>query len=57
MYKFHTMMLDTCQWWNAKRQNAWPCVCVLRSVSNPNESMAGMKAFMVYSGDPGIGAS
>ena len=51
------MMLDTCQWWNAERQNAWPCVCVLRSVSNPNESMAGMKAFMVYSGDPGIGAS
>merc|ERR1719367_1086695 len=27
-----------CQWWNTERQNAWPCVCVLRSVSKPNES-------------------
>jgi len=40
-------ILDTCQWWNVERQNAWPCVCVLRSVSSPNESMAGMKPLMV----------
>ena len=32
-------------------------MCVLRSVSNPNESMAGMKALTVYSGEPGTGAS
>ena len=36
-----------CQWWNTDRQKAWPCVCVRKSVSNPNESMAGMKALMV----------
>ena len=30
---------------------------VLRSVSNPNESMAGMNAFTVYKGEPGTGAS
>lgn len=37
----------TCQWWKTDRAKAWPCVCVRRSVSKPNESMAGMKALMV----------
>lgn len=37
----------TCQWWNTDRAKAWPCVCVRRSVSKPNESMAGMKALIV----------
>merc|ERR1712079_302674 len=46
-----------CQWWNTDRQKAWPWVWVLRSVSKPNESMAGINALMVYSGDPGTGAS
>uniref|UniRef100_A0A6B0U5B3 Secreted protein n=1 Tax=Ixodes ricinus TaxID=34613 RepID=A0A6B0U5B3_IXORI len=46
-----------CQWWNMDRQKACPCVCVRRSVSKPKESMAGMKALMVYSGEPGTGAS
>ena len=47
----------TCQWWNTDKQNACPCVCVLKSVSNPNESIAGMNALMIYSGEPGTGAS
>ena len=47
----------TCQWWNTDKQNACPCVCVLKSVSKPKESIAGMKALMVYNGDPGTGAS
>ena len=47
----------TCQWWNTERQKACPWVCVLRSVSNPKESIAGMKALTVYSGEPGTGAS
>lgn len=46
-----------CQWWKTDKQNACPCVCVRRSVSKPNESMAGMKAFIVYNGEPGTGAS
>lgn len=46
-----------CQWWNTWRQKACPCVCVLRSVSKPNESMAGTNALIVYSGDPATGAS
>lgn len=46
-----------CQWWNTDRQKACPKVCVLRSVSKPKESMAGMKALIVYNGDPGTGAS
>ncbi len=46
-----------CQWWNTDIQNDWPWVCVRKSVSNPNESMAGMKALIVYRGDPGTGAS
>jgi hypothetical protein len=37
----------TCQWWNTERQNAWPRVCVLRSVSNPKESIAGMNALIM----------
>ena len=47
----------TCQWWNTDRAKACPCVCVRRSVSKPKESIAGMKALIVYRGDPGIGAS
>lgn len=47
----------TCQWWKTDSENACPCVWVLRSVSKPKESMAGMKALMVYRGEPGIGAS
>lgn len=47
----------TCQWWNTLSAKACPCVCVRRSVSNPKESIAGMNALMVYSGEPGIGAS
>lgn len=47
----------TCQWWNTDKQNAWPCVWVLKSVSNPKESMAGINALIVYSGEPGTGAS
>ena len=47
----------TCQWWNVDRQKACPCVWVLKSVSNPNESMAGMNALIVYNGELGIGAS
>lgn len=39
--------LLTCQWWNTDRAKACPWVCVRRSVSKPNESMAGMKALMV----------
>lgn len=48
---------QTCQWWNTDIQNACPWVWVLRSVSNPNESIAGIKALMVYNGEPGTGAS
>lgn len=47
----------TCQWWNTESENACPWVCVLKSVSNPKLSMAGMKALMVYRGEPGTGAS
>lgn len=47
----------TCQWWNTDKQKAWPWVWVLKSVSNPKESMAGMKALIVYKGEPGTGAS
>lgn len=46
-----------CQWWKTDMQNAWPWVCVRRSVSKPNESIAGMNALIVYSGEPGTGAS
>lgn len=46
-----------CQWWKTDRQKDWPCVWVLRSVSKPKESIAGMKALMMYRGEPGIGAS
>lgn len=49
--------LCTCQWWNTDRAKACPCVCVRRSVSKPKESIAGIKALIVYRGDPGIGAS
>lgn len=47
----------TCQWWKTDKQKACPCVWVLKSVSKPKLSMAGMKALMVYSGEPGTGAS
>lgn len=46
-----------CQWWKTCRQNAWPCVCVRKSVSKPNESIAGTNALIVYRGEPGTGAS
>lgn len=57
LYNHASKMLHTCQWWNTERQKAWPWVCVLRSVSKPNESIAGMNALIVYSGEPGTGAS
>lgn len=47
----------TCQWWNTDKQNAWPWVCVLKSVSKPKLSIAGINALMVYRGEPGTGAS
>ena len=45
------------QWSNTCKQNAWPCVAVRRSVSNPFASITGMSAFTVYSGDPAFGMS
>lgn len=47
----------TCQWWNTDKQNACPCVWVLKSVSKPKLSIAGIKALIVYKGEPGTGAS
>jgi hypothetical protein len=47
----------TCQWWKTDMQNAWPWVCVRRSVSKPIESIAGRNAFNVYKGEPDTGAS
>lgn len=47
----------TDQWSNVCMQNAWPWVCVRRSVSNPLLSTTGMNALTVYSGEPGFGMS
>ena len=37
-----------CQWWNTERQKDWPCVCVLRSVSKPNESIGRRNRSLIY---------
>lgn len=47
----------TAQWENWVNTIAYPTVCVLKSVSNPKLSIAGISIFNVYKGEPGFGSS
>lgn len=44
-----------CQWSNVDKQNAWPTVWTLRSVSKPIASMQGKVALMMCWGVPALG--
>jgi len=45
------------QWSKTYKAKAYPEVWILRSVSKPKLSMAGILALMVYRGEPGFGVS